>query len=165
MPTQIGKTASLDGSLSTTMGMLVTGSIINPRIFISTSIPDLRRAALDSLSRFVACLYLAHSPRAAVPHVFLVHHHLTHKTVREALGYKHPSVASSGWEYGRAGREIHGLVLRAAADHLPTNLVSSFNHYFKDLPYMLQVINPLNLSLSLLKDAESLRLFPLGDAI
>ena len=37
-PTQIGRTVSLPWSFSTTMGMFVTGSIINPRIFISTSI-------------------------------------------------------------------------------------------------------------------------------
>src|SRR6516162_10313204 len=38
MPTQIGKMALPFVSFSTTMGMLLTGSIINPRIFISTSI-------------------------------------------------------------------------------------------------------------------------------
>src|ERR1041384_1877496 len=38
MPTQMGRTASDPGSLRMTMGMLVTGSIIRPRIFISTSI-------------------------------------------------------------------------------------------------------------------------------
>src|SRR5258708_18279724 len=37
-PTQIGKIAWPCTSLSTTMGMFVTGSIIRPRIFISTSI-------------------------------------------------------------------------------------------------------------------------------
>src|SRR5262249_40035926 len=35
---QIGSTALPCTSLRTTMGMLVTGSIINPRIFISSSI-------------------------------------------------------------------------------------------------------------------------------
>src|SRR5712692_9585973 len=38
MPTQIGSTVSLPASLRITMGMLVTGSIMRPRIFISTSI-------------------------------------------------------------------------------------------------------------------------------
>src|SRR3954469_23700904 len=38
MPTQIGKTASPARSFKTTMGMLVIGSIMRPRIFISTSI-------------------------------------------------------------------------------------------------------------------------------
>src|SRR3984957_11010629 len=45
MPTQIGSTAVPCASLSTTMGMFVTGSIISPRIFISTSMgtsPDAR---------------------------------------------------------------------------------------------------------------------------
>ena len=37
-PTQIGRMAFPFMSFSITMGMLVTGSIINPRIFISTSI-------------------------------------------------------------------------------------------------------------------------------
>src|SRR5215831_7308427 len=36
-PTQMGSTVSLPTSFNTTMGMLVTGSIIKPRIFISTS--------------------------------------------------------------------------------------------------------------------------------
>ena len=39
-PTQMGNTVSLFTSFSTTMGMLLTGSIIKPRIFISTSIAD-----------------------------------------------------------------------------------------------------------------------------
>src|SRR5205814_1227990 len=38
MPTQMGNTAAPLTSLRMTMGMLVTGSIISPRIFISTSI-------------------------------------------------------------------------------------------------------------------------------
>src|SRR5579863_8597964 len=38
MPTQMGKMAFPLVSFSTTMGMLLTGSIIKPRIFISTSI-------------------------------------------------------------------------------------------------------------------------------
>src|SRR6516164_1088883 len=37
-PTQMGRTVSLAMSLRITMGMLVTGSIMSPRIFISTSI-------------------------------------------------------------------------------------------------------------------------------
>src|SRR5580700_11473685 len=38
MPTHTGRTELPCASFSTTMGMLVTGSIIRPRIFISTSI-------------------------------------------------------------------------------------------------------------------------------
>src|SRR5487761_720658 len=38
MPTQMGRTADPPLSRSMTIGMLVTGSIISPRIFISTSI-------------------------------------------------------------------------------------------------------------------------------
>ncbi len=37
MPTQMGRTWSLAMSLRTMMGMLVTGSIMRPRICISTS--------------------------------------------------------------------------------------------------------------------------------
>src|ERR1700675_857256 len=37
-PTQMGSTVSLPTSLSSTIGMFETGSIISPRIFISTSI-------------------------------------------------------------------------------------------------------------------------------
>src|SRR5712691_10086645 len=39
MPTQMGRMAVPWQSFRTTIGMLVTGSIISPRIFISTSIP------------------------------------------------------------------------------------------------------------------------------
>src|ERR1700751_5810497 len=49
MPPQIGSTAVPCASLSTTIGMFVTGSIMSPRIFISTSIepsPDIRVWAL-----------------------------------------------------------------------------------------------------------------------
>src|SRR5215831_11571842 len=42
MPTQMGRTVSEPVSFRITMGMLVTGSIIKPRIFISTSIVALR---------------------------------------------------------------------------------------------------------------------------
>ncbi len=41
MPTQIGITVSDATSLSTTIGMLVAGSIINPRIRTSTSMSSL----------------------------------------------------------------------------------------------------------------------------
>src|SRR5580704_744133 len=47
MPTQIGRTAVPCASLSTTMGMFVTGSIISPRIFISTSIESSPDAACE----------------------------------------------------------------------------------------------------------------------
>src|SRR3989442_1473021 len=39
MPTQIGSTVLLLTSFKMTIGMLVAGSIMRPRIFISTSIP------------------------------------------------------------------------------------------------------------------------------
>src|SRR5207247_4491031 len=44
-PTQIGRIALPCTSLRTTMGMFVTGSIIRPRIFISTSIGPSRKLA------------------------------------------------------------------------------------------------------------------------
>src|SRR5579863_4826260 len=37
IPTQIGRTCALQTSFKMTIGMFVTGSIISPRIFISTS--------------------------------------------------------------------------------------------------------------------------------
>src|SRR5215475_4752313 len=152
----MGRTASLDGSFSTTIGMLVTGSIINPRIFISTSIWDLRRAS--PLLQYQTSANSTSANR-------LVHHHLAYETVWEALCYKHPGVTSSRGKYGRIRREIHGFILRAAADDLSASLISSFNHYFQNSPDVLLVINPLNLSLSLLKNAQTLRFFLVGDAV
>src|SRR5579872_3269331 len=52
MPTQMGKMALPLVSFSTTIGMLLTGSIIKPRIFISTSIRS--PFFLDSRQRFAS---------------------------------------------------------------------------------------------------------------
>src|ERR1700733_12023815 len=46
MPTQMGSTCALATSFRMTIGMFVTGSIISPRIFISTSMASLQHSAV-----------------------------------------------------------------------------------------------------------------------
>src|SRR5215472_12196109 len=100
-PTQMGSTVSLPTSFSNTIGMLVTGSIINPRIFISTSI---RAPRSDSLN------------------------HFSHQTVREARRASHVHVAS-GLQFRPLGRgEVHHLDLRRSAYPLLPRLVLPFYH-------------------------------------
>src|SRR5437762_291650 len=75
-PTQIGRMAWPCTSFSTTMGMFVTGSIIRPRIFISTSM----EASLGS------------------------HHVLTHQAVRRRSCHMNLNVGSQ--KFFREGSEI-----------------------------------------------------------
>src|SRR5215472_5851186 len=124
-PTQMGSTVSLPTSFSTTIGMLVTGSIINPRIFISTSI--------------------AFSPMTALSD------HDAQQTVRETPGYKNVNITAHG-RHGLFWRgKVQGYVLRRAANYLASRLIYAFNHYFKCLSHSLLVVDSLDFPLPFLQ--------------
>src|SRR5579872_3942455 len=132
--------------------MLVTGSIIRPRIFISTSTIHLRsRCSTTSAS--------LRGTRA------LSVHHLAYQAIWEALGHSHLGIASGRRKDRRVGRKIHRFVLRATSDNLPPGLVSTFNHYFQKFPDVFLVIRSLDLALTFLKNRQALRLLLIGDAV
>src|SRR5258707_164665 len=124
----MGKTVSLPTSFRTTIGMLVTGSIINPRIFISTSI---------------SCSPVTKSLR--------LHHH-AQQTVGETPGNDHVNIAAHGRHRALRSGKVQGNVLRGSTDKLPTSLIRTFNHYFIDSSYALFIIDSLDLPLTFLKD-------------
>src|SRR3984885_9362440 len=109
MPTQIGRTVSLLTSFKITIGILLAGSMTRPGIFISTSM-------VNSLKR---------SP---------LRDGLADKAVGLAVGNPHRQIATgSGADWVRSG-EINRLILRAAADHLASLGIKSFNGCFHHLP-------------------------------
>src|SRR5580658_9338739 len=104
-------------SLSTTIGLLVTGSIIRPRIFISTSIWRL----LPTLVYTLAGQRIG--PGTSHAHVYI-------KTVQIFI---------------RAGtQEIQRLVLRSTPDPLPRRLVESLHQTLFHPPHIGGVLLNLN---------------------
>src|SRR5437867_5556194 len=102
----MGRTVSLPESLRITMGIFVTGSIISPRIFISTSI------VISSRSNSL-------------------YHHFACEAVGKSGGGNYRDIAAHSGNGGVERFEIHDFVLRSASDPLATGFVFSFNHYFK----------------------------------
>src|SRR5271167_2030524 len=84
MPTQIGSTLSPPWSFRITMGMLVTGSIISPRIFISTSI----------MLPPVACPLILPMQDAAQPASGCLGDHLAQQAVGKRLCNPYTNVVS-----------------------------------------------------------------------
>src|SRR6267154_6698967 len=163
----IGRTVSLPTSFRTTIGMLVTGSIINPRIFISTSI-----ALLLSLRSETA---LGHScgsdsiapeqraRRVIRPRPLLNHH--AQQTVGETPGNDHVNIAAHGRHGTLRSGKVQGNVLRGSTNKLPTSLIRTFNHYFINSPYSLFIIDSLDFPLPFLQDLEPLGFLTVIDAI
>src|SRR6202040_4332817 len=104
----MGRTVSLPTSFKTTIGMLVTGSIINPRIFISTSI---------------SCSPLLKSLR-------LYHH--AQQTVGKTPGNDHVNIAANGRHETLRSGKVQGYVLGGSTNKLSAGRVGTFNHYFID---------------------------------
>src|SRR5271170_3886166 len=114
----MGSTVSLPCSFSTTMGMLVTGSIINPRIFISTSIVALQRP----LPLILPIEYAAQAVCGCLAC------HLAQQTVRKYLCDFHVDVLPNTRLMAAVGDEVQRLVLRGAANHLPASGILPFYH-------------------------------------
>src|SRR5436309_5219370 len=134
MPTQMGSTAAPFTSLRMTIGMLVTGSIIKPRIFISTSIaPSL--GSLQGRSR----LRPAPDPFA-------------HQAIRPRGGHSNGHVSASPC---RLTWEIHYTVARGPADGLAQPGLETFHQHFEFLADEPAIALELDLALALLKDRQA----------
>src|SRR4051794_151489 len=131
MPTQIGSTASPPESFRITMGILVTGSIIKPRIFISTSIPAL---------------------------YFGSDYHFSHKAIRKTCRDAHIGVTANGRLDAWRHCEIERLILRGAAHPLSASIIPRFNHYFSYFANVTRVADLLYLPLTLHEDPQTPRL-------
>src|ERR1700692_2516099 len=128
MPTQMGRIALPLTSFRTTIGMLVTGSIINPRIFISTSM---------RCSPFVSVYTLAH------------------QRVRAGAGDAHVYVTAQNI-VGRSGAEkIQRLVPGGPADPLACGFIEAFDQALLDRPEIFGVAAGLNFALQLLHDDQA----------
>src|SRR5208282_4444196 len=147
MPTQIGSTLSPPWSFRITMGMLVTGSIISPRIFISTSI----------MLPPGACPFILPMQYAAQPVSGWLDNHIAQQAVGKCLRDPYVYVVSDAGLRLTVDHEIKRLVLRGAADHLSTGRVLPFHHHLKRLAQMPAVACPLDLSLVLLQDLQAAR--------
>src|SRR5438552_18492858 len=102
----MGRTVSLPESLRITMGIFVTGSIISPRIFISTSI------VISSRSNSL-------------------YHHFACEAVGTSGGGNYCDIAAHVGNGAFGNSEIHHFVLRSAAAPLGSGFVLPFTHYFK----------------------------------
>src|SRR5437868_224171 len=131
MPTQIGSTASPPESFRMTIGMLVTGSIIKPRIFISTSIPAL---------------------------YFGSDYHFSYQAIGKTCRDAHIGVAADRGFHCRRRREIQRLVLGGAADPLSASIVPGLNHYFSYFANMARVADLLYLALTIHQNSQAARL-------
>src|SRR5207237_5259952 len=115
----MGRTVSLPESLRITMGIFVTGSIISPRIFISTSI------VISSRSNSL-------------------YHHFACEAVGKSGGGNYRDIAAHSGNGGVERFEIHHFVLRSAANPLAAGFILSFNHHFKYFPYIRLIPPPLD---------------------
>ena len=155
----MGSTVSPLVSFRITMGMLVTGSIMSPRIFISTSIvaPEEHRFQIEdfrlqiSNSREISHLQskIFNSEIALLRSLY---HHFAQQAVGKTRGGNHRDIAAHFGTAPWRRCEIQRLVLRSAADPLAAGFVLPFNHYFKNLAHVSLVAPSLDLALPLLQD-------------
>src|SRR5579871_518549 len=124
-PTHIGSTVSPPTSLRITIGILLTGSIINPRIVISTSIwRDLHPGAEASL-----------------------YHQFTSQTVGKTARHQYLLVASHLRTDAIRSREVERLILRCPPNPLRLGFISNFNHHFRYRSYVFLVAINLDIAL------------------
>src|SRR5579863_1500754 len=100
-------------SFKITIGILLTGSIIRPRIIISTSIVTSRKLFL--------------------------YHQFADQAVGETPRHSHLRVGTRFENARRISGEVQRLILRGAADPLAARPVITFNHYFKIHPDVLLI--------------------------
>src|SRR5260370_40762607 len=111
-PTQMGSTVSLPTSFSSTIGMFETGSIISPRIFISTSMAYLKNA-ISLVERWASP-----ARQTGETPVSPLTRHLSHQAVREAPCNAHRNV-TPGCEFDAFWHgKVHHLNLRRPPDPL-----------------------------------------------
>src|SRR5690349_1912245 len=129
MPTQIGSTVLLLMSFKMTMGMFVAGSIMRPRIFISTSIP----------------------PPPPQP----LHHTLTYQRIRSCARHPHVEILTNETVaiVCFAGK-IQRAILRCASDPLPQGLIPSLDQHLLHRADGFRIPPDLNGALPLLHDHQ-----------
>src|SRR5712692_9700301 len=132
-PTQMGSTVSLPTSLSSTIGIFETGSIISPRIFISTSIKTSKEQRCFEGARLQPRRSNPFNSRALAPEGG---GHFSHQTVREASRNQHPNVAPSRQLDAFRHRKVHHLNLRRPPHPLSPRRILPFHHHLKHLPHM-----------------------------
>src|SRR5271166_419633 len=140
IPTQMGMTVSEAMSLRTTMGMLVAGSIIRPRIRTSISM-------------------------APLPWFVLVLDGLAHETVRMRRCNFHLEVASGRRSYQLGASEVDRYVLAATSDNLSSRRVEAFDHHLNDLSQVFGIIHSLNLTLPVKHYLKPTHFLSIGDGI
>src|SRR5262249_34643381 len=123
-PTQMGSTVFPFRSFRITIGILVTGSIINPRIFISTS--------------------MGASPQSSLDH----RQALAHQRIGSRSRHLHRHVLSHQLARDTRSRKIHCAIVGRPTDPLPGRLISSFHQHFAHCADHLRI--PANLDRSLL---------------
>src|SRR5271170_3298813 len=124
----MGRTVSPCTSFRMTIGALVDGSTISPRIFISISMQR------------PLCYGFAH------------------QAVGETLCDPHRQVASRSGKDRLRGGKVQCFVLRSAAYDLSAGLIMAFNHYFQNFAYVIAVIGSLDFALAIEQDLQTLRL-------
>src|SRR5438270_4577056 len=129
----MGKTVSLPESRRITMGVLVTGSISKPRIFISTSIGAPQKALPQRTRSHPAQSYTEQTLVCVRLHSALIHswrnfHHLTDQAVGQGSRYTHWDVAAGHQTPAISRREVQRFVLGCPAEPLITGFVLPFNH-------------------------------------
>src|ERR1700693_6049732 len=148
MPTQMGRMAVPCVSFSTTMGMLVTGSIINPRIFISTSIA----ASPGSSDGTNNSYHLANSD-----------HLLPHQAVGPGAGDANFEVFSH--QAGARRKKIYHAVARCATRPLAVLVTTIFHQHLEAAANEALVAHHLDLPLALEQHGQAADLFFFGDAV
>src|SRR5579883_2624539 len=124
----MGRTVSPCTSLRITIGAFVEGSTIRPRIFISISIWMSPPFRRQPLLPDCSDSSLSLSPEHNYP----------------------------GRKNRLARRKVQGFVLGSAPHHLASGPITTFNHHFKYLAYMIAVIYPLNFPLLVKQNLQSL---------
>src|SRR6266404_4747463 len=114
----MGRTESPETSLRTTMGMLVTGSIIRPRIFISTSIvPLLVGAALEFFEAVLVDLRDMEKARRAFRNLIYIVSETVHRGAEVFVPPLH-GLRFVSQQFDRLGEGLEPFVNR----HLPSLL-------------------------------------------
>src|SRR5258708_3259510 len=140
MPTQIGSTVLLLMSFKMTIGMFVAGSIMRPRIFISTSI----------------------HPPPPQP----LHHTLAYQRVRSSARHAHIEIPSDELFIAHSiGHEIQRAILRSAPNPLPQRLVPPLHQHFLHRADRRRIAPDLDGALPLLHDRQPPRFFLFGNLI
>src|SRR5579859_7542528 len=141
MPTQMGSTAVPLASFRITMGMLVTGSIISPRIFISTSIGPSSNP-IESLRTVGGSLF----PRVVTAGSPI--NPGARQAVRPGLNYFHIHIPTD--PSGLSGKINRSVTRRAAYGVLEARL-KTFHENFESVSHQRLISPQLYFSLALLK--------------